>query len=393
MIKTFFVLFFSRSCLGILVVTMIVLLSREVQLTAIISTSLKNHHAPAVELADKLSQTNALNIKLSKHIPVVHDGSAEVRHIGFLKVHKAGSSTMQNIFFRFGLKRNLTFLIPATGNYFISNDSVMPVKPGNHYDMLAVHSVYSKASFDQMLPLDKINIAIIREPLELMISAAYYYRDVFHNGYLRNIPNETFIKELVMQANKFDPGPFSRTRNSMGRDFGFNATTGEGDTKTILEKLNSLDKEFKLVLVMERFEESMVLMKRYLNWKMSDILFLQANHHKHSPVVKLTEKEKKKHKSTCFMDYAIYDFFTNIYRHKVKAEGPLFHNEVKQFQAVLKQVRSFCDQNTVDNLEVTASSWNQDFMVTKSDCALMKLQEIKFLNNLRTRHKLMNGIR
>ena len=371
---------------------MIVLLSREVQLTAIISTPLKNHHAPAVELANKLSQTNALNITLSKHIPVIHDDLAEVRHIGFLKVHKAGSSTMQNIFFRFGLKRNLTFLIPAKGNYFISNDSIMPVKPGNHYDILAVHSVYSKASFDQMLPLDKINIAIIREPLDLMISAAYYYRDVFHNGYLRNIPNETFIKELVMQANKFDPGPFSRTRNSMGRDFGFNATTGEGDTKTILEKLNSLDKEFKLVPVMERFEESMVLMKRYLNWKMSDILFLQANHHKHSPVVKLTEEEKKKHKSTCFMDYAIYDFFTKIYRHKVKAEGRLFQNEVKQFQAVLKQVRSFCDQNTVDNLEVTASSWNQDFIVTKSDCALMKLQEIKFLNNLRTRHKLMNGI-
>ena len=179
----------------------------------------------------------------------------------------------------------------------------------------------------------------------------------------------------------------------MGRDFGFNRTTKEGDTRTILEKVKSLDKEFKLVLVMERFEESLVLMKRYLNWKMSDILFIQLISHKHSPVVNFTEAERKKHKSTCFMDYAIYDFFTKVCKDKVKAEGPLFQDEVKQFKAILRQVRSFCDKKTAGDLKVAASRWNQDFVFTKSDCDLMKLEETKFINNLRTKHKLMNDIR
>ena len=382
----------SCSCLGILTVTMVLVSHDVLQLPFIISTSSIDHHALAVELADKLSQTNSSNITSSKQIPVLHNNSTEVHHIGFLKVHKAGSSTMQNIFFRFGLKRNLTFLIPQNGNYFTSVNSVVPVKPGNHYDIITVHCVYRKDNFDKMLPPDKINIAIVREPLDRMISAAYYYRDVFGTGYLRNIPKGTFIKELVTQPNRYDHSQFSHTRNTMGRDFGFNPATREGDAKTILEKLNFLDKEFKLVLVMERFEESLVLMKRYLNWKMSDILFIQSNSHQHG-LVNLTDEERAKHKSTCFMDYVIYDFFTKLYEYKVEAEGPLFHDEVKQFQAVLKHVRSFCEQTTAVKLVVAASSWNQEFVVTKFDCDLMKLGEIKFLNNLRTRHKQMNGIR
>ena len=95
---------------------MIVLVSHDVLLPFLISTSSIDHHAPTVEQADKLSQNNSTNITLSKHIAVMHN-STEIRHIGFLKVHKAGSSTMQHIF-RFGLKRNLTFLVPKKGKLF-----------------------------------------------------------------------------------------------------------------------------------------------------------------------------------------------------------------------------------------------------------------------------------
>ena len=42
----------------------------------------------------------------------------EVHNIAFLKVHKAASSTVQNIFLRFGLFRNLTFVIPQPPGHF-----------------------------------------------------------------------------------------------------------------------------------------------------------------------------------------------------------------------------------------------------------------------------------
>ncbi|XP_066938910.1 uncharacterized protein [Macrobrachium rosenbergii] len=38
-------------------------------------------------------------------------------HIMFLKTHKCASSTVQNIFLRYGFKHNLTFALPEIGNY------------------------------------------------------------------------------------------------------------------------------------------------------------------------------------------------------------------------------------------------------------------------------------
>ena len=352
-----------------------------------------DQHPFVVKLAETMILTRPSNSTPTNPV-AAHNETLEIRHIGFLKVHKAGSSTMQNIFFRFGLKRNLTFVIPKSGNYFTGIRSIVPLRPGNHHDILAVHCVYRKEEFDKVLPPNKVNIAIVREPLQRMISAAYYYRDVFGEGYLKRVPSGNFIKELIMHSEKYERGSFSHTKNSMGKDFGFDPSTKEADTNKILEKLKFLDKEFKLVLVMERFEESLVLLKRYLNWKLSDILFFQSNSHKHAEV-NLTEEETRKHKNKCFLDYAIYDFFTKLFEYKVEAEGPDFKDEVRHFETILKQVRSFCDHSKAptDQLKVQATAWNDNFIVSKSDCDLMKLGEIKFINNLRTRHILMNGRR
>ena len=323
---------------------------------------------------------------------VKYKASTETRHIGFLKVHKAGSTTLQNIIFRFGLKRNLTFVIPITDNYFKLNET-LPVKLGNQYDILAVHSIYNKDLYDMVLPPDRINIAIVREPLERMISAAYYYRDVFDIAYLTKVPDANFIKELIAHHDNYNSNLFSETKNSMGKDFGFDIKTKETDLYEISKQLSLLNKEFKLVLVMERFTESLVLLKRYLNWKMSDIIFLQTNSHQH-PKVTLTEEDRLKHRSTCFLDYAIYDFFSKLFDLTVEAEGPLFNEEVQQFETILDETKSFCNQakSSNDLQEITASKWNSDFVISYSDCNLMKLREKNFISDLRIRHTRMNKL-
>ena len=46
-------------------------------------------------------------------------GGACSKHtvVGFLKTHKCASSSVQNIFMRFGLKNELNFALPMAGNY------------------------------------------------------------------------------------------------------------------------------------------------------------------------------------------------------------------------------------------------------------------------------------
>ncbi|XP_045170896.2 galactose-3-O-sulfotransferase 3-like [Mercenaria mercenaria] len=215
-------------------------------------------------------------------------------HVAFLKVHKAGSTTMQNLFFRFGLKHNLNILLPKTRNYLHSADQKMPLKNGEHYDIFACHTVYEKEWFDSLLPADSVKIGIVREPVSRIISSACYYRDVFHVGYLKKIPRENFVHNLINYPSHYDPGFFSHTRNTMGKDFGFKSGIRRTQVKRYLDKLNS---EFLLVLIMERFDESLVMMKRLLNWSLSDIIYLKTNSYKHNHIV-LNDTEIAKLKST-----------------------------------------------------------------------------------------------
>ena len=356
-----------------------------------VSEVILNQQPYTVDLAEQLYWNKAQNVPYVNR-SITEKTPTEVRHIGFLKVHKAGRTTMQNIFFRFGLKRNLTFVIARDRNY-LNFSSSLPVKKGGHYDILAVHTVngFNKEQFDQILPPDKVNIGIVREPLGRMISAAYYYSDQYNISHLRFIPQGNFIQELVSHPEKYDKGAFSETRNSMGKDFGFDLNTRESDIDAILQKLRFLEKEFRLVLVMERFEESLVLFKRYLGWQISDVLYIPSNTNVHAST-NLTEEQMLKHRHTCFLDYAIYDFFSTIFDYKIKAEGPTFQDEVRYFRDILRQINTFCIQpRTVDDrFIVKTSKWNSEFQVLRSDCELMLLEETEFIQRLWTRHIQMN---
>ena len=319
------------------------------------------------------------------------DNASEIRHIGFLKVRKAGGSTLQNIFFRFGLKRNLTFVLPRD-RYYFNIAATLPVRPGGHYDILATHSWYKSEEYDRILPKDKVNIAIVREPIDRLISSAYYYRDVYGYKYLNKIPKATYIQELILHPEKYETKPFSETRNSMGQDFGFATTLKIEDSDEVLKKMNSLEKEFFLVLLTDRFDESLVLMKRYLNWNLSDILYIPRNTHTHPPV-NITAELREKYKKTSFMDFAIYNRFSEIFNEKVIAEGQYFQQEVKHLQIVLSKTVSFCQHQKISKtfLEIPSSAWNTDFKIFESDCKILLKGEITFIDELKARHKLMNG--
>lgn len=319
------------------------------------------------------------------------NNSSEIRHIGFLKVRKAGGSTMQNIFFRFGLDRNLTFVLPKTTNYFKVAAS-MPVKPGGHYDILATHSWFRKEEYDKILPHDKVNIAIVREPMERFISAAHYYRDVFGFPYLKAVPVSHYIQELILHPEKYEKGRFSETRNSMGQDFGFEPTLKITDTDKISKKLKFLESEFKLVLITDRFEESLVLMKRFLHWKLKDILYISRNTHSHAPV-NITEELRAKYRNTSFMDFAINEHFLKIFDKKVEKEGPEFQNEVEVLQNAFEKTSLYCNQKNITGnyIEFTATKWNNAFKLSETDCKILRKGENPFIAELKVRHKNMNS--
>ncbi|GIY82166.1 galactosylceramide sulfotransferase [Caerostris extrusa] len=102
-------------------------------------------------------------------------------NIVFLKTHKCASSSIQNIFNRYGFRKKLTFVLPAKGSYIGHpepfNWSMVPdVKRfGLRYNILTHHC---RLNYDEMrknLPDDVLFITIVRNPVELYESLFSFY--------------------------------------------------------------------------------------------------------------------------------------------------------------------------------------------------------------------------
>ena len=317
------------------------------------------------------------------------------KHFAFLKVHKAGSTTMQNIFFRFGLKNDLTFVLPKHGHYLNNAKGVIPVKKGGHYDILANHiTSFKNHFFKKFTPDDSVNIAIVREPLDRMISAAFYYREVWSTPYLKRIPKDRFIINLIRQSGKYEKNTLSKTRNSMGLDFGFPLSTKRSNMAEIKQRMERLKKNFKLVLVMEKFDESLILLKRTMNWDVSDIMYLPTNSHSHKKT-HISKKDLAKFKYTNYLDYIIYNTFSSILNDKIKAGGNELREEVQNFKRVLQMAKKFCDKapaHREEVLNISESKWNKAFSFPYTECKYIKMEELDFVARLKARHLKMNNL-
>ncbi|XP_046378271.2 galactosylceramide sulfotransferase-like [Haliotis rufescens] len=325
------------------------------------------------------------------HTPESHSKSActVVTHVAFLKVHKAGSSTVANIIQRFGIQRNLSFVVPKkpfhglSYNYIggardtVSRDNVIPPPAGTTYDVLWNHVVYNRSAFKNVMPADTRYISIVRHPMDQFVSAFEYYGPGQHvtdafwglkdhqsivNGFLDN-PWDFEDKDVVM----------SHTLNSLAYDFGFTDEMIQNKTSRFLY-LTQMAEDFQLVMVMEHFDESLVLLKRYFCWSTKDILYLPKNKNEKKKRLTFTDKYRERHRQVAETDYDIYAYFRSLFWRKVWEEGPSFHSEVAHFKYVNSVVTDHCLLNKT--LHVAASPWDEPYTVNWMDCHYINSNEL-----------------
>ncbi|KAH3713500.1 galactose-3-O-sulfotransferase 2-like isoform X1 [Dreissena polymorpha] len=310
-------------------------------------------------------------------------------NVSFLKVHKAGSTTVMNIFLRFAISHNLNLVLPRNSrgygfNYLgygktVSSDRIVPLPPNERYNILCNHVVYNKEKFREILPPNTSYIGIIREPVSHFISAATYY-----GFYKRLSINKT--QGHVMGDFLRDPSAHaistSFVRNRMSFDFGIPDSEFENET-FIGTYIKELDKDFALVLIMERFPESLVLMRRKLCWSTKDILYVPLNALRSKPEFQLTDEDIHRLRDWNGADFRLYDYFKIKFDQLVKQEGNDLQEEVKSFLEIKKTVAEFCFGESSDfNASFPASKWSAGFNVTLEDCDLMTEDELPLLRNL-----------
>ncbi|KAL5011851.1 hypothetical protein ScPMuIL_010402 [Solemya velum] len=315
----------------------------------------------------------------------------EVKHVMFLKMHKAGSSTMQNIFLRFALARdlNVVLLNSFKGSFHIIGrnvvkDRIIPIPKNQSYNILCNHIVYNRNELTKIMPGYAMNITIVREPTTHFLSSSLYF------GFFNNLkriakPNNDWEKTeefLILDYIK-NPGKYKNVgtmlvHNLQSLDLGLNAPDFF-NRKKIDDIIKIVDEDFQLVMVMEYFDESLILMIRYLCWDLKDVIYVPNNAGKSQ--VNITENPyivSWLHQWNR-ADYMLYAHFQKKFWRHVHAEGVEFFLEVQYFKIIVQNVWNFCLNVNRKEIQIEESRWNKAFRLNKYDCQYILLDERSFV--------------
>lgn len=107
------------------------------------------------------------------------------KHIMFLKTHKTGSSSVQNIFLRYGDDHDLFFALPKPDNYIghptrfnrrlLLDPALLKSRYNVTYSMIVHHLRFNYKELNEIMPKDTFYLTILRDPVKLYESLFTYF--------------------------------------------------------------------------------------------------------------------------------------------------------------------------------------------------------------------------
>ncbi|XP_055873604.1 galactosylceramide sulfotransferase-like isoform X1 [Biomphalaria glabrata] len=307
------------------------------------------------------------------------------KNVVFIKTHKTGSSTVANIIFRYGLVRKLNFALPNRAIFqrllnhisipgeVMTEDCIYPIPDGQEYNIVTHHAVYNRTFFQQIMPKNSTYITILREPFSHLKSAYEYYK--IEKYFVAKAPGtfdpsnpiSSFLKDPYFYSS--NGTNFTIIRNSQSADLGIREEHLE--TTRFQEYLETLDKDFSLVMILEYFDESLLMLKRLLCWELKDILYIPMNENSRKRILPYTEEDRMLYKEFSPLDHALYSFFRSKFASMLKSQNKEFFDELNHFKSLLKEVRFNCMFG--NTLVVKATQWHSEFEFTGEDCRLANM--------------------
>ncbi|XP_011486028.1 galactose-3-O-sulfotransferase 2 [Oryzias latipes] len=201
-------------------------------------------------------------------------------HIMFLKTHKTASSTVLNMLYRFGEEHNLRFALPL--GYQLGYPlpfNAHRVKgyrgPGAlEFHIMGNHMRFNKMEVEKVMPADTFYFSIVRDPVALTESSFAYYKEVapaFRKakglGDFADDPNKYYDPRL--RNNQY-------ARNLLWFDFGLDHNANF--SLALAQRGEDLIRRtFKLILISEYFDQSMVLLRHALCWPLDAVVSFSLN--------------------------------------------------------------------------------------------------------------------
>ena len=285
----------------------------------------------------------------------------EPKYILFTKTHKTGSSTIQNILMRYALQHDKKllwskFTSPANNQRQLTSlhypehfKTNMALNQPGTVDLSCLHMYpkYPKQIY-QMFPEDHnhnnnlFHFTILREPYSAYKSMFFYYKNENGNPcFSQN--NFKDLRDLIENYEKCTrdiPGKtFPFFGNAAAFDLGYLATySDEQDlVKRIPLILNELDQKLNLVLMLERYWESMILLKYALKLRTDEVVAFKLNSvlPPRSGTININKNEEAFYKNVLYnkilpVDSAIYNHFYQKFDEKIDLFKKIYGKEKLQ---------------------------------------------------------------
>ena len=342
------------------------------------------HEAPPLDRDTRDSQS-ACRISRPSH-----------QHVFYLKTHKTGSTTIYSIMAEYTRTHDLFALLPKGHhiNIFYKNlepEHMLTLYPGvNKYDMVFNHNIFDPKIYE-LLHNDTFTFTTLRKPKTNFISSFNYWSQLGGFTYLVEIPGngneklDNYLKSPEMYEPKNRYMSFTNNRQSI--DLGWDLNYDFNDAEYTKSFLRGLEQHFDIFLIFEYFDESLVMLKRILNWRTQDIIFF-----KKLKFTNLTERQKRKTSMTpeqeavfnamAVADNALYEHFLAAFKEKIALE-PGLQEEVEEFKAVLEKVKHFCADDTSQQLVVPRGDWTDEVTIVKDKCYWLAVDETAYTDYLR----------
>ncbi|XP_066301720.1 galactose-3-O-sulfotransferase 2-like [Branchiostoma lanceolatum] len=376
-----------------------------------VSSSIPSNH-PSVQNDPEITKSSR-TLKINEdqnHVQTPNKTIPCVRQNNFVfaKVHKCGSTTIQSIFFHYGYSHKLIVALPRHFRkawigkpHSITSKSYIPTPGGKQWNIFNHHQVYDKDMFLKLMPPDTNFVTILRQPISRLSSAFNYFslHRYFTNMVnvsvkIRRSPIQTFLSDPWYWEKRFHPvrsaygglNDLGCIQNCMAQDLGMEKSQ-YNNPDAVKRYIENLDKDFTTVMILEKLEESLVLLKRRMCWSLQDIIFWEKKKFKKRPyVVKVedvrfrgsalktdfTEKMRHNYETYSNIDFKIYSFFFEKLVKDIDEEGQNFLEEVEHFKNVLGKVASYCKSTRKPKQAwFKETKWNTRFSINENYCQLL----------------------
>lgn len=217
---------------------------------------------------------------------------------------------------RFANKKQLNLVIPLKGAYLsrdeMSNHTFLEqVIKGVSYDIFSLHSRWNRKEVMTVLDEDVPAFTVIRNPVDAFLSLFYYFSPAFGQFFgAENIHDMVRITQIVPRRSILLErflGFFGH--NQMAWDLGLSPLIYENEN-AMKKEIKRLDREFDLVMISDRMDESLILLKELLQWPLENVVHLDLNRRKPEIAPTLSAEERKILSDWLSADVQIFEYFS-----------------------------------------------------------------------------------